>query len=105
MKNSHAISLGLSFIIASIIFGAFHYNSRSTDDTIQVVGAATRRFDADIVKWRVTISRTAGIDNINQGYRMIYRYIHRRALQSHNYSFPGNNHRFLFRMHLLVRIA
>ncbi len=71
MKTSHALLIGGSLIIAFFIFGIFFYNARVTDNTINVVGAATKRFDSDIVKWRITLSRTAEEKDMSAGYRLI----------------------------------
>ena len=34
-----------------------------------MVGAATQRFESDMVKWRVTLSQTTGLNNLRDGYR------------------------------------
>jgi hypothetical protein len=71
MKTAHAILLGASLIIAALVFGIFFYNARSSDDTIYVVGMATKRFDSDIVKWRITIGRNTGLNDVSRGYLLI----------------------------------
>jgi len=71
MKTAHVILLGVSLIIAAVVFGIFFYNARSSDDTINVVGMATKRFDSDIVKWRITIGRNTGLNDISHGYSLI----------------------------------
>jgi hypothetical protein len=71
MKTAHAIFLGASLMIAALIFGIFFYSARSSDDTINVVGMATKRFDSDIVKWRITISRNTGLNDVSSGYSLI----------------------------------
>jgi len=63
--------LGLSIIIASLIFGYFFYQSRSTRDYVQVVGAATRGFESDVVKWNITFEGNTDLINIREGYRNI----------------------------------
>ncbi|TCL68497.1 hypothetical protein EDC14_101337 [Hydrogenispora ethanolica] len=60
--------LGISFIIGSILFGLFFYESRQPQKTIRVVGLATRRFDSDIIKWRVTLARSVGQTELKKGY-------------------------------------
>jgi len=57
--------------MAAVVFGIFFYNARSSDDTINVVGMATKRFDSDIVKWRITIGRNTGLNDISHGYSLI----------------------------------
>ena len=71
MKTSHALLIGGSLIIAFFIFGVFFYAARGGDDAINVVGAATKRFDSDIVKWRVTLSRTSDIKDLAAGYKLL----------------------------------
>jgi hypothetical protein len=71
MKTAHVIVLGASLMIAALIFGIFFYSARSSDDTINVVGMATKRFDSDIVKWRITISRNTALNDVSRGYLLI----------------------------------
>jgi len=65
------VFLGLSIIIASLVFGFFFYQARSTRDYVQVVGAATRGFESDIVKWNVTFEENTDLVNMRDGYRNI----------------------------------
>lgn len=51
-----AVILGISLVLSSAVFGLFFYQSRLPQKTIRVVGAATQRFDSDVVKWRLTLS-------------------------------------------------
>jgi len=71
MKTSHAILIGASLIIAFFVFGIFCYSARVADNTINVVGAATKRFDSDIVKWRITLSRTTEERTMSAGYKLM----------------------------------
>jgi len=71
MKTIHALIIGLSLIAAFAIFGVFFYGARAVQDNIAVVGAATTRFDSDIVKWRITLSRSVGTTGVSEGYRLI----------------------------------
>jgi hypothetical protein len=68
MKTNHAIMLGASLVVAALIFGIFFYKARVSDNTIAVVGAATKRFTSDIVKWRITLSRDTGLGDVSSGY-------------------------------------
>ncbi|HER24102.1 MAG TPA: DUF541 domain-containing protein [Candidatus Atribacteria bacterium] len=63
--------LGLSIIIAAIIFGFFFYQSRVTRDYVDVLGAAAERFESDIVKWNITIEENTNLSNVGEGYRII----------------------------------
>jgi hypothetical protein len=71
MKTAHALWLGISLILAALVFGILFYSARVTENTINVVGMATKRFDSDIVKWRLTISRNTGLSDVTQGYSLI----------------------------------
>ena len=63
-----ALVLGSAAILAATVFGLFFRSARATRDTIQVTGAATERFTADVVKWSITISRQVGTDGVSAGY-------------------------------------
>jgi len=38
------------------------------DNTIRVVGAATKPFESDIVKWRIAVGRPTGLGDASMGY-------------------------------------
>ncbi|MDD3031889.1 MAG: SIMPL domain-containing protein [Candidatus Caldatribacteriota bacterium] len=63
--------LGLSIIIAALVFGFFFYQSRSTRDYVQVLGAATEPFESDIVKWNITFEENTDLVNMRDGYSNI----------------------------------
>jgi hypothetical protein len=63
-----ALVLGLAGILAASIFGLFFRSSRATRDTVQVTGAATEPFEADVVKWAITLSRQVPTDGLGTGY-------------------------------------
>ncbi|MGE5529450.1 MAG: SIMPL domain-containing protein [Patescibacteria group bacterium] len=63
--------LGVCLVLSAVAFGIFFYQSRLPAKTIRVVGAATRRFDSDVVKWRLTMVRNTGADDLKRGYAAI----------------------------------
>ncbi|GAB4112765.1 MAG: SIMPL domain-containing protein [Candidatus Caldatribacteriota bacterium] len=63
--------LGLSLIVAALVFGFFFYQTRSSREYVQVVGAATQGFVSDIVKWNITFEENTDLNNIIDGYRSI----------------------------------
>jgi len=63
--------LGVSIMLAALIFGFFFYQSRMTRDYVDVLGAAALRFESDIVKWNVTLGENTGVLNVGEGYRNI----------------------------------
>lgn len=71
MKTGHAIILGLGLVCAALVFGIFFHSARTGPQTISVVGAASENFDSDIVKWRVTFSRSVTTTGMQEGYRSI----------------------------------
>jgi hypothetical protein len=60
--------LGISFVVGAAVFGNYFYRSRMQDNTIRVVGAATKRFESDIVKWRISVGRNTGLGDAGAGY-------------------------------------
>jgi hypothetical protein len=58
-------------VIAAAVFGIFFYSARSAHQTIYVVGAATGRFQSDVVKWRIAISRSAKPATIGMAYDLL----------------------------------
>ena len=70
LKTSFLV-LGLSIVIAALIFGFFFYQTRASRDYVQVVGAATEGFESDIVKWNITFEENTDLVNMRDGYRNI----------------------------------
>lgn len=63
--------LGLSIIVAALVFGFFFYQTRASRDYVQVLGAATEGFESDIVKWNITFEENTDLINVRDGYRNI----------------------------------
>jgi hypothetical protein len=53
------------------MLGVFFYRARVGDDTISIVGAATRRLESDVVKWRISLRRNVGPRELTEGYRLV----------------------------------
>lgn len=66
-----AAVLAVGLALAAVIFGAFFYRARAPQQTVQVVGSATRAFVADIVKWRFTVSRPVSDAGLRDGYAQL----------------------------------
>ncbi len=64
--------LAAGIVIAAIVFGWFFKASRATEDNVRVVGSASKRVVSDIVKWRLSIARTASESGISEGYRRLH---------------------------------
>jgi hypothetical protein len=71
--DRHHAVLGLSIVLAASVFGMFFYSSRTTESSIRVVGAATKRFESDMVKLRMSLNRIVSPDGLAGGYRDISR--------------------------------
>jgi len=63
--------MGISIVLAALVFGFFFYQTRSSRDYVQVLGAATQGFESDIVKWNLTLEESTDLHNVIDGYRNI----------------------------------
>ncbi|HHU50464.1 MAG TPA: SIMPL domain-containing protein [Firmicutes bacterium] len=63
--------LGVSLIIAAVIFGSYFYRAQSPGQTITVVGAASQNFEADTVKWTLNIEEDILGENLSAGYKRL----------------------------------
>ena len=63
-----ALVLALGLVAAATAFGLFFYNARDSRDTVQVVGAATQQFEADVAKWRLGLTRSVPLGGVREGY-------------------------------------
>lgn len=63
-----AIIIGASLIVSSTVLGDYFYRSHQENETISVIGSATKRHVSDIVKWKVTLERTTDVNDKNTGY-------------------------------------
>lgn len=71
MKASYAVILAVGVVLAAFVFGAYFHSARSPQHDIAVTGYASMSFEADIVKWRVTLQRSTGLNDLVQGYKRI----------------------------------
>ena len=77
MKNfikewvSAPIVIGLSILIAAIIFSVAFYYSRTTSDYISVTGSASKEVISDKAKFSGNISRIVKLYNLKTGYAAI----------------------------------
>lgn len=75
MRATTAAIVGLSIVAAAIIGGNYFYRARQTGHDIRVVGSASQEYEADIVKWRVTLGRWSGLgeSEVRGGYLQLER--------------------------------
>lgn len=69
MKNTWAVILGISIIIAFGLWGWFFQESRKPQQTVRVTGYGTEEFDSDIVKWSVSFSERVSLNGTREGYK------------------------------------
>ncbi|NLK08831.1 MAG: SIMPL domain-containing protein [Firmicutes bacterium] len=67
-----AAILGASIVMASLVFGLFFFHSRKPNQTITVVGTASKQYESDTVKFSITITETSGLDDMADGRRRLY---------------------------------
>ncbi|MDJ0625116.1 MAG: SIMPL domain-containing protein [Candidatus Caenarcaniphilales bacterium] len=67
-RINSGIYFAIALIAASLIFGLLFYASRSTKDTISVVGYSSKLVNADSLKWNFTLVRTVPLDGLSDGY-------------------------------------
>ena len=71
MNNKIAIILSIGLILASTVFGIFFLNARADDQTVSVVGYATRDFECDLVKWEFQLNQNVGKNEYEKGLQLI----------------------------------
>ena len=67
-----AAVLGISIVLASLIFGLFFFESRKPQQTISVVGIASKQYEADTVKWSLTLTERTGLEDLPGGRRRLH---------------------------------
>jgi hypothetical protein len=67
-----AAVLGISMVMASLVFGVFFFESRRPQQTITVVGIASKQYESDTVKLSMTITEMADLDDLAGGRRRLY---------------------------------
>jgi hypothetical protein len=72
MNTRSSVILALGIVAGCFLLGRYFYASRTSEQSIRVVGAATRPVVADIVKWRLAITRTATEQGISDAYQRIH---------------------------------
>lgn len=70
-QRSSSLILGAALVIAAFVFGMFFYMSRAQDRTIRTTGLATQSLESDVIKWRITLTRTAAASAMRTGYTQV----------------------------------
>lgn len=71
MNSKPAVILAVGLIISSILFGMFVVVAKQQDKSIRVVGLGTKNVVSDIAKWTITLGQNTGINNQQDGYRLL----------------------------------
>lgn len=71
MNSKPAVILAVGLIISSILFGMFVVVAKQQDKSIRVVGLGTKNVMSDIAKWTITLGQNTGINNQQDGYRLL----------------------------------
>lgn len=72
MNTRSSVVLALGIVAGFFLLGRYFYASRIPEQSIRVVGAATRRVEADVVKWRLAITRVSSEQEISDAYQRIH---------------------------------
>ncbi len=71
MQNGIAKILGLSFVIGMLLIGVFLVRSKQETKTLKIVGYANKEFVSDLVKWNLTVQKTADISELKTAYKSL----------------------------------
>lgn len=59
---------GICFILGLGVFGHFFLQSRLTDNTLHVVGYASKTFESDLVKWTLNVQKITDVAGLATAY-------------------------------------
>jgi uncharacterized protein len=59
---------GICFILGMAVFGHFYLESRHTDETLHVVGYASKTFESDLAKWTLSLQRNTDVNGLMNAY-------------------------------------
>lgn len=74
MKNRilvGALMLSIAFVISAFVFGEFLVKSREQVKTIKVVGSEKEFYEADMVKWKMSLEEGSKVNEIKKGYEKL----------------------------------
>jgi uncharacterized protein len=66
-----ALVLAGGLLLAAAIGGAFFHSAHKPERTVSVTGASSRTFDADLVKWRLSLARPVGDADLPSGFAQV----------------------------------
>ncbi len=59
---------GICFILGMFVFGQFFMESRKVEDSLHVVGYASKTFESDMVKWTLSVQKNVDLSSLMTGY-------------------------------------
>ena len=69
--RGHAM-LAAGLVMAAAVLGWSFYAARAEQNSLRVVGTASKRITADVIKWRLTLARTASDAQVSDGFRRLH---------------------------------
>lgn len=64
---------GICFILGLAVFGYFFVESKQGNETLHVVGYASKTFESDLVKWTLSVQKNTGADGLMTAYTSLNR--------------------------------
>jgi len=73
-KFSHSVAafiIGISIVATGFVVASYFYKVKGLSDVINVTGSAQKTITSDVVKWRMSFSRTVVESQLKNGYSLI----------------------------------
>ena len=74
MKNKIVVSaliISIALVTSAFVFGEFLYKSREQVKTIKVVGSEKEFYEADMVKWKMSLEEVSKVNEVKKGYEKL----------------------------------
>jgi len=74
MKNNIIVSaliISIALVTSAFVFGEFLYKSREQVKTIKVVGSEKEFYEADMVKWKMSLEEVSKVNEVKKGYEKL----------------------------------
>ncbi|NLK50713.1 MAG: SIMPL domain-containing protein [Candidatus Cloacimonetes bacterium] len=65
------IIASIAFIVGLTALGSYFMQSRMQERTLRVTGYASKQFESDLVKWSLSLQKTAYIDELKDAYNSL----------------------------------
>lgn len=64
----NTVIIAVALVLSAAILGLFFYETQKPQRTVKVTGTASQKFEADTVKWNITLRESTTVDAIKDGY-------------------------------------